>query len=44
MRTTDGGGLSEDGEAIEVFSIPLADCEAFLFDSRYPKSAAAIIG
>merc|ERR1711934_32887 len=44
MRATEGGGLSEDGEAIEVFSIPLADCEAFIFDSRYPKSAAAIIG
>jgi UDP-sugar diphosphatase len=44
MRGSAGGGLSEDGESIEVLSLPLEECEAFLADPKFPKSAATIIG
>jgi len=44
MRKNEGGGLSEDGESIEVFALPLDECERFIMDPTYPKSAAAIIG
>ena len=44
MRAGAGGGLSEDGEAIEVFTLPLEEARDFVLDPEYPKSAAAIIG
>ena len=44
MRENTGGGLSEDGEAIEVLALPLSECKQFIMDTTLPKSAAAIIG
>ena len=44
QRATTGGGISEDGEAIEVLALPLAEAKDFLYDPAYAKSAAAIIG
>jgi len=34
-----GGGLAEDGEAIEVLAVPVGNLEAFLLDDSLPKSA-----
>jgi len=39
-----GGGLAEDGEAIEVLALPIGECRRFILDDAFPKSAAAIIG
>ena len=44
MRGSAGGGLSADGESIEVLALPLEECEAFVADPSFPKSAATIIG
>ena len=44
MRASSGGGLSDDGEAIEVFALPMGQALSFVLESEVPKSAALIIG
>ncbi|UPR00888.1 uridine diphosphate glucose pyrophosphatase [Chloropicon primus] len=44
MRNGEGGGLSADGEAIEVLALPLRQAREFVLDPAYPKSAALIMG
>jgi len=39
-----GGGLLDEGEAIEVLALPMHQLEAFATDPALPKSPAAIIG
>ncbi|KAK9833690.1 hypothetical protein WJX74_002880 [Apatococcus lobatus] len=43
-RSGAGGGLTDDGEAIEVLALPLDRCQDFIADVHIPKSAALVLG
>ncbi len=38
MLDTDGGGNSHEGEMIDVFHLPIAEADDFIFDTSKPKS------
>lgn len=38
MKKTDGGGLVEEGEIIDVVEVPLDEARAFMFDSTKPTT------
>jgi len=42
MRTSEGGGLQEVGEFIEVFDLPLAEAKDFVFDDQYSKPSGLV--
>jgi len=44
MRVSDGGGLTIDGEAIQVLALPICDIDSFMADSSKPKSAGLMWG
>ena len=43
-RIGEGGGLTDDGEAIEVLALPLDRCQEFIADVHIPKSAGLVLG
>ena len=44
MVVSDGGGLENDGEAIELVAWPLANIEAFTLDESVAKTSGAMYG
>ncbi len=43
-RIGEGGGLVNDGEAIEVLALPMKRCQEFIADVHTPKSAGLVLG
>ena len=43
-RLGEGGGVVDDGEAIEVLALPLDRCQDFIADVHTPKSAGLMLG
>jgi UDP-sugar diphosphatase len=44
MKSSDGGGLAIDGEAIELLGLPLKNVDAFVVDASIPKSSGIMFG
>jgi UDP-sugar diphosphatase len=44
MKSSDGGGVATDGEAIELLALPLKNVDAFLGDASIPKTSSMMFG